>query len=90
MKMFRYIIKLDTLGFEIDDNSKIDAILSSLHDSFNQFVLNFNMTNMTITFSKLHNMLLEVEDLIKKDKLIVMVSKNKVFSKSKKRKFASK
>ena len=57
----------------MDSNTKVDAILSSLPDSFNQFVLNYNMNKMNVTLSKLLNMLQSTQDLIKNDKPTMMV-----------------
>ncbi|GKV20304.1 hypothetical protein SLEP1_g30453 [Rubroshorea leprosula] len=73
MTMIGFINKLDSLGSKMDNETKIDAILSSLPDSFNQFVLNFNMNMMVVTLYKLCNMLQRVEELIKKEKLVIMI-----------------
>ena len=75
LKMISFINELDFLGAEMDGDTKVDAILSSLPDSFNQFVLNYNMNKMNVTLSELLNMLLSAQDLIKKDKPTVMVTK---------------
>ena len=70
LKMISFINELDMLGAEMDVEIKVDAILSSLTNSFNQFIMNYNMNKMDVTLSELLNMLQAVEDLIKKDKLV--------------------
>ncbi|XP_028114433.1 uncharacterized protein LOC114312403 [Camellia sinensis] len=58
---------------DIDGETKIDAILSSLPDSYNQFILNYNMNKMIVTPLELLNMLQVAEDLIKKSQPTVMM-----------------
>jgi hypothetical protein len=77
LKMISFINELDMLGAEMDAETKVDAILSSLTDSFNQFIMNYNMNKMDVTLSELLNMLQAAEDLIKKEKPIVMLAKKK-------------
>jgi hypothetical protein len=74
LKMISFINELDMLGAEMDAKTKVDAILSSLTDSFNQFIMNYNMNKMDVTLLELLNMLQAAEDLIKKDKPIVMLA----------------
>ena len=57
LMMISFINELDMLGAEMDAKTKADAILSSLTDSFNQFILNYNMNKMDVTLSELLNML---------------------------------
>ena len=57
LKMISFINELDLLGAEMDAETKVDAILSSLADSFNQFIMNYNMNKMDVTLSELLNML---------------------------------
>ncbi|CAL5379479.1 unnamed protein product [Camellia sinensis] len=73
LKMISFINILETLGADIDGETKIDAILSSLPDSYNQFILNYNMNKMIVAPSELLNMLQAAEDLIKKSQPIVMM-----------------
>jgi len=70
--MISFINELDMLGAEIDSETQVDAILPSLPDSFNQFIINYNMNKMEVTLSKLLNMLKAAEDHIKKENSIVM------------------
>ena len=65
LKMISFINILETFGADIDGETKIDTILSSLPDSYNQFILNYNMNKMIVAPSKLLNMLQATEDLIK-------------------------
>jgi hypothetical protein len=74
LKMISFINELDMLGAEMDAETKVDAILSSLTDSFNHFIMNYNMNKIDVTLSELLNMLQATEDLIKKEKLIVMLA----------------
>ena len=73
LKMISFINELDMLGVEIDRETQVDAILASLPDSFNQFIMNYNMNKMVVTLLELLNMLKAAEDLIKKEKPIVML-----------------
>ena len=57
LKMISFINKLDMLGAEIDSETQVDAILASLPNSFNQFIMNYNMNKMVVTLSELLNML---------------------------------
>ena len=63
-KMISFINELDMLGAEIGNETQVDAILASLLDSFNQFIMNYNMNKMEVTLSELLNMLKVAEDLI--------------------------
>jgi hypothetical protein len=74
LKMISFINELDMLGVEMDVETKVDAIFSSLTDSFNQFIMNYNMNKMDVTLSELLNMLQAAEDLIKKEKPTVMLA----------------
>ena len=68
LKMISFINELDMLGAEIDSETQVDAILASLPNSFNRFIMNYNMNKMVVTLSELLNMLKAAEDLIKKEK----------------------
>ena len=67
LKMIYFINKLDMIGVEMDSETKVDAILASLPNSFNQLVMNYNMNKMNVTLFELLEMLQEIEDLIKKE-----------------------
>nr|XP_023875114.1 uncharacterized protein LOC111987616 [Quercus suber] len=73
LKMISLINEMDMHGAEIDSEAQVDVILASLIDSFNQFIMNYNMNKTEVTLSELHNMLKAVEDLIKKEKPTVML-----------------
>lgn len=83
MKMIGYINELDSLGSEMDIDTKVDAILSSLPDTFNQFVLNYNMVSMEVTLPELLNMLVRAEGLIVPEKKAVLVTEGGKSSKAK-------
>lgn len=53
IKMMGFINELEILGADIDSQSQIDMILSSLPESFNQYVLNYNMNNLNLSLTKL-------------------------------------
>ncbi|KAL4388257.1 hypothetical protein GQ457_09G020580 [Hibiscus cannabinus] len=75
IKMMGYIQTLEKLGFPLNDELAIDVVLQSLPDSFNQFVLSFNMNEINKTLSQLLAMLRTVESNMKKggSKSILMV-----------------
>ncbi|XP_020266743.1 uncharacterized protein LOC109842254 [Asparagus officinalis] len=89
-KMIRYINELESLGTELDNESKINAILVSLPRSFNQFKVNFSIQEPNLTLPEPSNMLQRVEDIMKQDKVIVMVTETARPSNYKKRKFSYK
>ncbi|KAB1216080.1 hypothetical protein CJ030_MR4G026974 [Morella rubra] len=66
--MMSYIYELESLGAGMDDKTKVGVILASLPESFNQFVLNYNMNKMDVTLPELLNMLQSAEELIKNEK----------------------
>ncbi|KAL4351634.1 hypothetical protein GQ457_06G011900 [Hibiscus cannabinus] len=57
IKMMGYIQTLEKMGFPLNDELAIDVVLQSLLDSFNQFVLNFNMNEINKTLPQLLGML---------------------------------
>ncbi|XP_020266445.1 uncharacterized protein LOC109841932 [Asparagus officinalis] len=89
-KMIGYINELESLGVELDNESKVDAILVSLSRSFKQFKVNFSIQEINLTLSELSNMLQRVEGIMKKDKSIVIVTETAIPSNYKKRKFSYK
>ena len=82
LKMKGYIEHLDRLGFPLSQELATDLILNSLPDSYDQFVMNYNMNEMDKSISELHTMLKTIEQNIK-SKLghILMVQKGKGFKK---------
>ncbi|KAK8548083.1 hypothetical protein V6N12_061006 [Hibiscus sabdariffa] len=81
IKMMGYIQTLEKLGFPLNDELAIDVIMQSLPDSFNQFVLNFNMNEINKTLPQLHGMLRTSKSNMKKNGsksvLMVRVAKRK-------------
>ncbi|KAK8640542.1 hypothetical protein V6N13_008295 [Hibiscus sabdariffa] len=61
-----YIQALEKLGFPLNNELAIDVVLQSLPDSFNQFVLNFNMNEINKTLPQLLGMLRTAEGNMKK------------------------
>ncbi|MCE8502524.1 DDE-type integrase/transposase/recombinase, partial [Latilactobacillus sakei] len=89
-KMMGYINDLEALGAEMDAETKIDAVVSSLPQSFNNVILNYDMNdNLNPTLTELCNMLKRAEGLIQKDKGTILMaekkggSSKKVFKKKK-------
>ena len=82
LKIHGYIVRLDQLGFDMDNELSIDLILVGLPDSFAQLVLNYRMNDKESTIPELINLLKTVEPtLVKEGKTVVLVnsssSKNK-------------
>ena len=73
LKMNGYIERLGALGFVMDHELSVDLILQSLPDSYAQFVLNYQMNNLSSTIPELINMLKTAEDSIKKNHKAVML-----------------
>ena len=46
--MIGFINKLESLGFEMDNETKVDAMLLSLLESFNQLILIFSMNKIVV------------------------------------------
>ncbi|KAL4272176.1 hypothetical protein GQ457_13G014470 [Hibiscus cannabinus] len=88
IKMMGYIQALEKLGFPLNNELTIDVVLQSLSDSFNQFVLNFNMNEINMNLPQLLGMLRTAKSNMKKggSKSILMVreaKKGKKVAKSK-------
>ncbi|KAK8696520.1 hypothetical protein V6N13_001654 [Hibiscus sabdariffa] len=81
IKMMGYIQTFEKLGFALNDELATDVILQSLPDSFNQFVLNFNMNEINKTLPQLLGMLRTAKSNMKKNGsksvLMVRVAKEK-------------
>ncbi|KAK8619616.1 hypothetical protein V6N13_135898 [Hibiscus sabdariffa] len=79
VKMMGYIQTLEKLGFALNDELATDVILQSLPDSFNHFVLNFNMNEINKTLPQLLGMLRTAESNMKKggSKSVLMVREAK-------------
>ncbi|KAK8578797.1 hypothetical protein V6N12_069141 [Hibiscus sabdariffa] len=81
IKMMGYIQTLEKLGFALNDELATDVILQSLPDSFNQFVMHFNMNEINKTLPQLLGMLRTAESNMKKggskSVLMVRVAKEK-------------
>ncbi|KAK8686097.1 hypothetical protein V6N13_125124 [Hibiscus sabdariffa] len=81
IKMMGYIQALEKVGFPLNIELAIDVVLQSLPDSFNQFVLNFNMNEINKTLPQLLGMLRTAESNMKrsgsKSILMVRVAKGK-------------
>ncbi|KAK9034771.1 hypothetical protein V6N11_076828 [Hibiscus sabdariffa] len=79
IKMMGYIQTLEKLGFALNNELAIDVILQSLLDSFDQFVLNFNMNEINKTLPQFLGMLRTAKSNMKKggSKSILMVREAK-------------
>ena len=76
IKMIGYIESLEKLGFPLSQELATDVILQSLPQSYEPFILNFNMNSMEKTKAELHGMLKTAEESIKKNSSHVMVVRN--------------
>ena len=75
LKMHRYIVRLDQLGFGMDNELSIDLILVGLLDSFALFVLNYRMNDKKTSIPELINLLKTVElTLIKEGKTVMLLN----------------
>ncbi|CAH9116573.1 unnamed protein product [Cuscuta epithymum] len=74
LKMIGLIERLAMIGTKLPENISINLILQSLPDSFENFIVNFNMSNTTVSLPELHNMLNTYESSTSKGKAILMVS----------------
>ena len=73
--MHGYIVRLDQLGFGMDNELSIDLILAYLPDNFAQFVLNYKMNDKETTIIELINLLKTVEPaLMKEGKTVMLVN----------------
>nr|GEZ99703.1 hypothetical protein [Tanacetum cinerariifolium] len=66
--MKSYLDQLASLNYTFDDKIAIGFILESLTSDFHRFVQNYNMQSMGNTLSKVHQMLIEYEKGIQKNK----------------------
>ena len=88
LKMHGYRVRLDQLGFGMDNELSIDLILDGLPDIFAQFVLNYKMNDKETTIPELINLLKIVEPtLVKEGKTVMLVnsSSSRKGSKNKKK-----
>ena len=75
LKMKGLIDQLDKLGASINHELATDLILGSLTESYDQFIMNYNMHHMEKSIAKLHGMLKNVETNIQKTNPVLMVQK---------------
>ena len=75
LKMKGLINQLDKLGAPISHELATDLILGSLLESYDQFVMNYNMHHMEKSIAELHGMLKNVETKIQKTNPVLMVQK---------------
>lgn len=61
MKMKRYIDRRERLGYPVAKELATDIILNSLSKDYKEFVINFDLNNMGLPFSELHEMLKDFE-----------------------------
>ena len=73
LKMHGYIVRLDQMGFGMDNELSIDLILAGLPDSFAQFVLNYRMNDKETTIPELINLFKTVEPTLVKERKNVML-----------------
>ena len=64
---------LERLGFPISLELATDLILNSLSDSYDQFVMNYNMSNMEKSISELHALKTVEQNIKKKPSSVLMI-----------------
>ena len=64
----------EVLGGSIDRESQVDIILQSLPESFDQFVLNYNMNNLNYSLAQLLNELQNAQGMVKKKPATALVT----------------
>ena len=72
-----YIDTLEKLDVTIRKELATNLILGSLPESYDQFVMNFNMHRMEKSLAELHGMLKNAKKNIKKTNLVLLVQKGK-------------
>ena len=77
LKMKGYIDTLEKLDVPICRELATDLILGSLPESYDQFVINFNMHGMDKSIAELHGMLKNAKQNIKKVNPVLLVQKGK-------------
>nr|GFC38948.1 hypothetical protein [Tanacetum cinerariifolium] len=70
--MKSYLDQLASLSYTFDDKIAIGFILESLTSDFHGFVQNYNMQSMGKTLSEVHQMLIEYEKGINKNKQLTV------------------
>ena len=75
LKMNGLIDQLNKIGAPISHELATDLILGSLLESYDQFVMNYNMHHMEKSIAELHGMLKNVETNIQKTNPVLMVHK---------------
>ena len=68
----------------LEDNLCVDLVLQFLPDLFSQFIINFNINKHDMTLLEHLNILREVENTIKKKKLVLYTDKTRKKRKAKK------
>ncbi|KAL0430704.1 UNVERIFIED_CONTAM: hypothetical protein Sradi_0696400 [Sesamum radiatum] len=61
VKMLSLMKKLENLKVGLDNDTYIDVILQSLPQSYNPFIINYNLNGLENSIRKLINMLVEYE-----------------------------
>ncbi|KAH0781727.1 hypothetical protein KY290_001325 [Solanum tuberosum] len=65
LKLMNYLNELEILGAEINKESQVEMILQTLPDSFQQFLLNYNMNKTDMSSAKLLNEMQAAKTIIK-------------------------
>ncbi|KAI5661777.1 hypothetical protein M9H77_21100 [Catharanthus roseus] len=78
-----YFDQLEKLGAPVSHDLATDMILASLTSDYDQFVMHFNMHNMEKSINKLHEMLKQAEQNIRKSTLNVLMVQKGQFKKNK-------
>ena len=76
-KMKGYINTLEKFGIAIPQGLAIDLILGSLPESFDCFIMTYNMNALEKSITELHGMLKDAEQNFKKTTPVLIVQKGK-------------
>ncbi|XP_043700748.1 uncharacterized protein LOC122651431 [Telopea speciosissima] len=88
MKLTKLFSGLENKGTLFELDFKIEIIFASLPDAYSYFIMNFHMNKVVINnISELTNMLIEAESMLKKNKVVSLVTeKSSQGSKNQKKK----
>ncbi|XP_043701576.1 uncharacterized protein LOC122652015 [Telopea speciosissima] len=88
MKLTKLFSGLENNGTIFELDFKIEIIFASLPDAYSSFIMNFHMNKVVVNnVSELTNMLIEVESMLKKNKVVYLITeKSSQSSKNKKKK----
>ncbi|KAK4389766.1 hypothetical protein Sango_2313600 [Sesamum angolense] len=73
IKMLSLVKKFDDLKAELDNDKYIDVILQSLRQSYDPFIINYNMNGLEKSINELINMMVQIVEMTHKFEPAVLV-----------------